>query len=87
MTVAFEVSMMVLDPLITYDDKTEFVPVLLKEVPTVENGGISRDGLTYTLRLRQDAKWQDGVALNSKDVLFTLGVINDPNNGARFPSA
>jgi peptide/nickel transport system substrate-binding protein len=32
-------------------------PDLATEVPTVDNGGISADGLTYTITLRQGAKW------------------------------
>lgn len=33
---------------------------------------ISSDGLTYTFHLRDDVKWQDGEALTSADVKFSL---------------
>ncbi|MFQ5850403.1 MAG: ABC transporter substrate-binding protein [Candidatus Binatia bacterium] len=33
---------------------------------------ISADGLTYTFHLRDDVKWQDGEALTSADVKFSL---------------
>jgi len=46
-------------------------PVLATEVPSRENGGISQDGLTYTLKLRKDVKWHDGQPFTSKDVIFT----------------
>ena len=46
-------------------------PVLATDVPTRENGGISQDGLTYTLKLRKDVKWHDGQPFTSKDVIFT----------------
>jgi peptide/nickel transport system substrate-binding protein len=46
-------------------------PVLATEVPSRENGGISQDGLTYTLKLRKDVKWHDGQPFTSKDVVFT----------------
>ncbi|MDP2327415.1 MAG: peptide ABC transporter substrate-binding protein [Dehalococcoidia bacterium] len=36
---------------------------LATEVPTVENGGISGDGLTYTFHLRDGLKWSDGSPL------------------------
>lgn len=36
---------------------------LAEEVPTVENGGISADGLTYTFRLKDGLMWSDGEPL------------------------
>ncbi len=56
------------------------VPILAQAVPTLENGGISRDGLTITYHLRKNARWQDGVPLTSKDVKFTWSAILNPNN-------
>jgi len=37
--------------------KTRPAPDLAREVPTLENGGISADGLTYTIRLRRGVHW------------------------------
>ncbi len=62
------------------DGKT-LVPILATTVPTVANGGISRDGLTISYHLRSGVKWQDGVAFSSKDVKFTWqAMMNDANN-------
>jgi peptide/nickel transport system substrate-binding protein len=62
------------------DGKT-LVPMLAAKIPTGANGGISRDGLTITYRLRTGVKWQDGVAFTSKDVKFTWqAMMNDNNN-------
>lgn len=36
---------------------TTAVPDLATELPTTANGGISADGKTYTIKLRQGAKW------------------------------
>lgn len=36
---------------------TEAVPDLATDLPTQDNGGVSDDGLTYTITLRDDAKW------------------------------
>ncbi|MBD5654055.1 MAG: peptide ABC transporter substrate-binding protein [Candidatus Eremiobacteraeota bacterium] len=56
------------------------VPILARIVPTLENGGISRDGLTITYHLRKGVVWQDGVPLTSKDVKFTWSAVLNPNN-------
>jgi peptide/nickel transport system substrate-binding protein len=50
-------------------------------VPTLKNGGISPDGLTLTYHLRHGIKWQDGVPLTAKDVIFTWhAIMNDKSN-------
>ncbi len=49
--------------LLRMSPELEAVPDLAEEVPTVENGGISEDGLTYTFKLREDLKWSDGQPL------------------------
>ena len=45
-------------------DKDQVIqPDLATEVPTVANGGISEDGLTYTFHLKDGLKWSDGEPL------------------------
>lgn len=39
---------------------------------------ISKDQLTYTFTLRQDAKWQDGKTVTARDVKFTFDQIKNP---------
>lgn len=41
---------------------------------------VSDDGLIYTIRLRPDVRWHDGVPLTSRDVKFTIDSILDPRN-------
>lgn len=62
-------------------------PDAAREVPTVQNGGIARDGRTITYHLRPGMKWQDGQPLTSADVAFTFREIMNPKNtiGSRFP--
>jgi len=48
---------------------------LAAEIPTKENGGISADGKTVTVKLRQGVKWQDGQPFTAKDVAFTWNYI------------
>lgn len=40
---------------------------------------ISPDGLTYTVTLRNDAKFQDGTPLTADDVIFTIQKAQDPD--------
>jgi peptide/nickel transport system substrate-binding protein len=69
------------EPLLSADDKGNPVPMLATSVPTIENGGISRDGLTIVYRLRKDAKWSDGVPVTSKDVKWSWqAIMNSDNN-------
>ncbi|MBI5352484.1 MAG: peptide ABC transporter substrate-binding protein [Chloroflexi bacterium] len=63
-----------------YDDKNEPVPVLVKEMPTTENGGISADGKTITFKLRDDIVWSDGKPITADDFVFTYNMTMDPNN-------
>ncbi len=40
---------------------------------------ISEDGLTYVFKLRQDVRWQDGQPFTAADVIFTIGLMQDPD--------
>jgi peptide/nickel transport system substrate-binding protein len=68
------------DVLVTADETGKPVPSLASEVPTLENGGVSKDELSVTYHLRPNAKWQDGVPITSKDVAFTWHAIMSPRN-------
>lgn len=70
-----------------YDDHQNFVPELAVEVPSRENGGISEDGRTVTIRLRQGMRWHDGQPVTSADVRFTYDAIMNPKNtvDTRYP--
>jgi peptide/nickel transport system substrate-binding protein len=54
-----------------FDDQNQLKADLVKEIPSVENGLISADGKTITLKLRDDIKWHDGEPITSKDFDFT----------------
>lgn len=74
----FDASRVVLEPLADVNDKGELVPILAAEIPSVENGGVSKDAKTVTWKLKQGVKWSDGQPFTSKDVKFTYEyVINE----------
>lgn len=76
-----------LSPAWNFDDKLAPHPVLVTEIPSQENGGISADGKTLTLKLRSDVKWSDNEPLTSADFVFTYQMIMDDRNTplTRYP--
>ncbi|MGO4333493.1 peptide ABC transporter substrate-binding protein [Labrys sp. KB_33_2] len=69
----------VFNPLFDVDPEGKFTPSLAVEVPSVENGGISADGLSWKVKLRDGVKWHDGKPFTAEDVKFTLELMVDPN--------
>src|SRR5688572_14880835 len=83
LTVSSEISQLVNSPLIEINDKLEYVPSLALEVPTLANGGVSKDGLRYTFKLRKGVKWHDGQPFSAADVAFTQSVLVNPDVDVR----
>lgn len=52
-----------------------------------ESCKISEDGLTYTVKLRDNLKWHDGEAITADDLMFTMECIADTDNGTDFTGA
>jgi len=63
-----------------FDVENNPVPVLVTEIPDLENGGLSADGRTITLNLRDDIVWSDGQPITSADFLFTHEMTVNPSN-------
>ena len=79
LSLAHEAQDLVFDRLFVVDENGQYLPWLAAEVPTLANGGLSEDGRTYTIRLREGVTWHDGEPLTSADVAFTWRVITDPD--------
>lgn len=73
-TAGGEIISNVYDTLITYqrEKPTTFVPMLATEVPSVENGGITNDGKTYTFKIRTGVKFHNGDDMKPSDVAYTF---------------
>jgi peptide/nickel transport system substrate-binding protein len=69
-----EIIQNVYETLIFYDGVAtdKFVPQLATEVPTIENGGISADGKTWTFKIREGVKFHEGGDLTASDVAYSL---------------
>jgi len=72
----------VYEPLVSIDPDGDFIPILVEEVPSVENGGRSRDGTWVIWRLKRGVVWHDGKPFTADDAIFTWEFATDPATGA-----
>jgi peptide/nickel transport system substrate-binding protein len=70
------------EPLVSFDPDGSMVPVLAAEVPSLANGGVARDGLSVTWRLKKNVFWHDGKPFTADDLVFTWEYAADPATGA-----
>jgi peptide/nickel transport system substrate-binding protein len=66
--------------LIKWDRNNKPFPELATQVPTMQNGGVSKDGLAITYHLRKGVKWSDGAPFTADDVVWTYHAIMNPAN-------
>ncbi len=74
------IAFLMFEPLLHSNPSGDPVGMLAALVPTTQNGGISKDGLTITYHLRKNVKWTDGVPVTSKDVKWSWQALMDKNN-------
>ena len=67
--------------LLRLDENDNIQPDLAEEIPSVDNGGISADGLTYTYKLRDDLKWDDGSDLVAQAFVDGAKRLFEPGTG------
>src|SRR2546425_6536914 len=60
------------DSLLELDQNLNVRPLL------AESWEVSRDGLTYTFKLRKGVRWHDGKPFTARDVAFTFYAVLDP---------
>ncbi len=70
------------EPLGAWDNDGNLIPILAAEVPSLANGGVSRDGKTITWKLKRNVQWHDGVPFTADDVVFTAAYAADPASAA-----
>ena len=58
------------------------MPVLAAEIPSAQNGGVSRDGTAVTWTIKKGVSWHDGTPLTAADLVFTWEYAADPATAA-----
>jgi peptide/nickel transport system substrate-binding protein len=58
------------------------VPILAAEIPSLQNGGLSKDGRSVTWRLKKNVSWHDGKPFTADDVVFNWEYAADPATAA-----
>ena len=70
------------EPLAAYDPEGSLVPVLAADIPTVDNGGLGRDGTWVVWNLKKGVAWHDGKPFTAADVIFNWEYAADPATAA-----
>jgi peptide/nickel transport system substrate-binding protein len=66
------------EPLVWFDLDGNMAPALAREVPSLQNGGVSKDGTVVTWRLKPNVLWHDGKPFTASDVVFNWEYAADP---------
>ena len=70
------------EPLAAWDPDADLVPILAAEIPSLQNGGVARDGKSVTWKLKRNVTWHDGKPFTADDVVFTWEFVSDPATAA-----
>jgi peptide/nickel transport system substrate-binding protein len=70
------------EPLASYDPDGNIVPVLAAEAPSLQNGGVSKDGMAVTWKLKKNVVWHDGQPFTADDVVFNWEYVMDSATAA-----
>ena len=77
-----EASRIFYEPLASWDNDGNLVPILAAEVPTRENGGLSADGKSVIWKLKKGVTWHDGKPFTADDCVFNWEFARDPATAA-----
>ncbi|HEV8530911.1 MAG TPA: peptide ABC transporter substrate-binding protein [Methylomirabilota bacterium] len=66
------------EPLASWDPDGNLVPILAAEIPSVQNGGVAKDGKSVTWKLKKGVQWHDGKPFTADDVVFNWEYAADP---------
>jgi len=66
------------EPLVGWDNDGNMIPMLAAEVPSIQNGGLARDGKSVIWKLKRGVTWHDGAPFTADDVVFNWEYSADP---------
>jgi peptide/nickel transport system substrate-binding protein len=66
------------EPLASWDPDGNMAPILAAEIPSLQNGGVSKDGRSVTWKLKRGVAWHDGKPFTADDCVFTWEFAADP---------
>ena len=72
-----DLASLVYSGLYKFNGQGKLEPALAKSMPEVTS-----DGLAYSVTIRDDAQWQDGIPVTADDVVFTVQAAQNPDYGA-----
>ena len=70
------------EPLAGFDPDGNVVPILAAQLPSIENGGVARDGTWVIWNLKKGVVWHDGKPFTADDVVFNWEYAADPATSA-----
>lgn len=77
--VSFTAMNQVFEGLYTLDKNDRIIPAAASAMPK-----ISEDQKTYTIQIRDNAKWSDGSELTANDFIYAWRKVVDPTSGAQY---
>ncbi len=66
------------EPLASWDPDGNLAAILAAEIPSAQNGGVSKDGKSVTWKLKKGVTWHDGKPFTADDCQFTWEFAADP---------
>ena len=71
------------EPLASWDPDGNLTPTLAAEIPSLQNGGVAKDGKSVVWKLKKGVVWHDGKPFTADDCVFTSEFVADPATASR----
>ena len=76
----------VFEGLLSFDHDLSLKSTVAREIPSLANGSISTDLMTYTFKLRPDVTWSDGRKLKAQDFEYSIKRMLSPDVASAYAS-